>query len=122
MLCRFTSNPGKKPYWLFFLIVFLNLASSIPAVSQDPGNGFFDHEVAWSQSTSRGSHFRGYQPDPPSDTAKPHQDYYFKPGPPIDLKLDYGPVSLGMAMDIALAPVSASNSQDLLISRIWQGM
>jgi hypothetical protein len=47
---------------------------------------------------------------------------YFKPGPVKELKWDYGPVSLGMAMDLALVPVSGKNSQDLMISRIWQGI
>ena len=47
---------------------------------------------------------------------------YFKPGPVTELKWDYGPVSLGMAMDLDLVPASGKNSQDLMISRIWQGI
>ena len=47
---------------------------------------------------------------------------YFKPGPVTELKWDYGPVSIGMAMDLDLAPVSGKHSQDLMISRTWQGI
>ncbi len=45
---------------------------------------------------------------------------YFKLGPVKELRWDYGPVSLGLVMD--MAPVSDKNSQDLMISRIWQGV
>jgi hypothetical protein len=89
MLCISTFNPVNKRFRLFFFIVALHLASSIPAASQDSGN-------------------------------KPGT--YFKPGPVTELKWDYGPVSLGMAMDLDLVPASGKNSQDLMISRIWKGI
>ena len=57
-----------------------------------------------------------------SQDAENKPETYFKPGPVTELKWDYGPVSLGMAMDLDLAPVSDKNSQDLIISRIWQGI
>ncbi len=47
---------------------------------------------------------------------------YFKAGPAVTLKWDNGPVSLGMVMDMSLVPFSRKNSQDLMISRIWQGV
>lgn len=47
---------------------------------------------------------------------------YFKIGSPVTLKWDSGPISLGMVMDLKLVPVSGKNSQDLMISRIWQGV
>lgn len=46
----------------------------------------------------------------------------FKSGPATELKWDYGPVSLGMVMGMGLVPLSEKGSQDLLISRIWQGL
>lgn len=47
---------------------------------------------------------------------------YFKASPPVALKWDNGPVSLGMVMDMSLVPASDKKSQDLMISRIWQGV
>ncbi|WP_276348096.1 hypothetical protein [Daejeonella sp. JGW-45] len=46
----------------------------------------------------------------------------FKQGPPIELKWDNGPVSLGMVMDMSLVRASGKTSQDLMISRIWDGL
>ncbi len=46
----------------------------------------------------------------------------WKLGPVTELRWDNGPVSLGLVMDMSLVSVSGKNSQDLLISRIWQGL
>jgi hypothetical protein len=46
----------------------------------------------------------------------------FKLGPINELKWDFGPVSLGMVMDMSFVSLSEKSSQDLLISRIWQGL
>ncbi|MBN8856820.1 MAG: hypothetical protein J0H29_00445, partial [Sphingobacteriales bacterium] len=88
MLRNIIFNLCPKLSRLFFLIIFLNLAPSIPAASQD------------------------------IDTPKA----YFKTGPATALKWDHGPVSLGMVMDMDMAPGSGKPSQDLLISRIWDGI
>lgn len=56
------------------------------------------------------------------DSVIPKSDTYFKLGHAKQLKWDRGPVSLGWVMDISLVPVSGKASQDLLISRIWQGL
>ena len=55
-------------------------------------------------------------------SASDKPDTYFKLGPVTELKWDYGPLSLGLVMDMDIAPVSGQNSQDLMISRIWQGI
>lgn len=47
---------------------------------------------------------------------------FFKTGPATTLKWDHGPVSLGMVMGIDMDPASGNPSQDLLISRIWDGI
>jgi hypothetical protein len=68
-----------------------------------------------------GSHLCSYQLDaaaPGSDTPKA----YFKKGPATTLKWDHGPVSLGMVMSLDMAPAPGKPSQDLLISRIWDGI
>jgi len=62
----------------------------------------------------------GFKHNPGSAFYK--SDIHFKLGPVTELKWDYGPVSLGMVMDMSLVPLSGKNSQDLLISRIWQGL
>jgi len=46
----------------------------------------------------------------------------WKLGPVRELKWDNGPVSLGLVMDMSLVAISGKTSQDLLISRIWQGL
>lgn len=35
---------------------------------------------------------------------------------------NWGPVSLGMVTDLSLVSLSGNNSEDLLFSRIWQGL
>jgi hypothetical protein len=49
-------------------------------------------------------------------------DFLFKLGPETDLKWNYSTVSLAMDMDLSLASLSEKSSQDLFISRIWQGL
>lgn len=46
----------------------------------------------------------------------------FKQGPSTELKWDNGPISLGMVMDLSLVSLSSKTSQDLVISRIWDGL
>lgn len=46
----------------------------------------------------------------------------FKQGSPKELKWNNGPISLGMVMDLSLVSLSGKTSQDLLISRIWDGL
>lgn len=46
----------------------------------------------------------------------------FKQGLPVELKWDNGPISLGMVMDMSLVRASGKTSQDLMISRIWDGL
>lgn len=48
--------------------------------------------------------------------------FEFVAGPPLELKWDHGPVSLGMVMDIGFISGSETDSSDLLISRIWSGL
>jgi IS5 family transposase len=59
-------------------------------------------------------------------SASDKPEFLFKLGPIPELKWDYDPVSIGlvmdMDMDMDMAPVSGKNSQDLMISRIWQGV
>ena len=56
------------------------------------------------------------------DTSSHQSNLVFELGAAAELKWDYGPVSLGMVMDLRLVPVSGKAAQDLLISRIWQGL
>ena len=49
-------------------------------------------------------------------------EFDFITGPPLGLKWDHGPVSIGMVMDIGFISCSATDSSDLLISRIWSGL
>jgi len=56
------------------------------------------------------------------DLKNPKQPLNFELGPPSELKWEKGPISLGMVMDLDLVSLSSTASQDLLISRIWDGL
>jgi hypothetical protein len=55
-------------------------------------------------------------------SSSPSDSLGWKLGPVQELKWDYGPVSLGMVMDMGIVSLSDKNSHDLLISRIWKGL
>ncbi len=56
------------------------------------------------------------------DSASVDSVFCFKSGSVTDLKWDNGPVSFGLLMDLGLVSMSGPSSQDLLISRIWNGL
>ena len=56
------------------------------------------------------------------DSITGESEFDFNTGPPLGLKWDHGPVSIGMVMDIGFISGSAIDSSDLLISRIWSGL
>lgn len=65
--------------------------------------------------------FTGFHSCPVNSVCKTDTTAW-KLGPVTELIWDNGPVSLGMVMDMSLVSFSGINSQDLLISRIWQGL
>jgi hypothetical protein len=56
------------------------------------------------------------------DTSGGNIQLKLEAGPVKWLKWSYGPVSLGMVMDMSLVSLSGPGSEDLLFSRIWQGL
>ena len=52
--CNFTFKRTRKVIALFLLNIFLSVWASIPAISQDLGNGFFDHGPASSIGSDKG--------------------------------------------------------------------
>lgn len=60
--------------------------------------------------------------EPANDTIGGNIKLKLEAGPVKWLKWNYGPVSLGMVMDLSLVSLSGPDSEDLLFSRIWQGL